>query len=220
MHARYYSPVMGRFLAVDPVDSARLVQPGSWNKYVYGGGNPLKYLDPDGLAVQAYTLLTEGPNHVPIRGIPDVLGLEQTSNGFHLNTNVRIEFSEGDDLSVYEIERDAFTLAPQQVHRTCPVENPDDPGHLSRTGNSIFVYDGPGITVSRGGTPVPRRAMGSGNYISFYQIRVLNKDTKSYDPKRFYFAISVTYENGEAVSYAVKEVTMEEYQEYLGSIEE
>jgi len=47
MHARYYSPVMGRFLSVDPV----LGDPGepqSWNRYTYVANNPLRYIDPDG----------------------------------------------------------------------------------------------------------------------------------------------------------------------------
>ena len=75
----------------------------------------------------------------------------------------------------------------------------------------MFVYDGPGITMSNGGRPRPRRSMGTGNYISFYQIRVQDKRTKEYDAKRFYFAISIQYENGKAVGYHVKELTKEDY---------
>ena len=182
------------------------------------GETRVKYVDPDGLAVQSFALLTEGPNHVAVPGFPNTLGLEQNVSGFHLNTNVRIDFDPGDDLNAYRVERDALTLAPQQVFRTGPVENPDDPGHLNRTGNTIFVYDGPGITVSRDGKPAPLRAMGSGNYISYYQIRVADKSSGSYDPKRYYYAISVTYKNGKAVSYAVKEVTEEEYNKYLQKV--
>jgi len=48
MHARYCSPGMGRFLSVDPVNSARPGNPQTWNKYVYGANNPAKFVDPDG----------------------------------------------------------------------------------------------------------------------------------------------------------------------------
>ncbi len=50
MHARYYKPLIGRFLSVDrhPGHSRA---PQSWNRYGYTRGNPLKYFDPDGLDV-------------------------------------------------------------------------------------------------------------------------------------------------------------------------
>jgi len=48
MHARYYSPHLGRFLSVDPVNSAELRAPQSWSKYTYVTGNPLRFVDPTG----------------------------------------------------------------------------------------------------------------------------------------------------------------------------
>jgi RHS repeat-associated protein len=50
MHARYYSPLWGRFLSVDPVlqiDRARRL-PQQWNRYSYALANPLRFLDPQG----------------------------------------------------------------------------------------------------------------------------------------------------------------------------
>jgi len=47
MLARFYSPVVGRFLGVDPV-GGRLKVPGSWNRYSYVLYNPQKYVDPSG----------------------------------------------------------------------------------------------------------------------------------------------------------------------------
>jgi RHS repeat-associated protein len=45
--ARYYDPVLGRFMGVDPVgfqeDNIH-----SFNKYAYGNNNPYKYIDKDG----------------------------------------------------------------------------------------------------------------------------------------------------------------------------
>ncbi|WP_413889574.1 RHS repeat-associated core domain-containing protein [Candidatus Aalborgicola defluviihabitans] len=45
--ARYYDPVLGRFMGVDPAT----VDPGnvhSFNRYAYANNNPYKYVDPDG----------------------------------------------------------------------------------------------------------------------------------------------------------------------------
>jgi RHS repeat-associated protein len=49
MHARHESPVTGRFLSVDAKE-AKLEVPQSWDRYGYALGNPLRYLDPDGLS--------------------------------------------------------------------------------------------------------------------------------------------------------------------------
>ncbi len=49
MHARYFSPVYGRFLGVDPSSgSFELGMTGSWNRYSYVYGNPVGNVDPDG----------------------------------------------------------------------------------------------------------------------------------------------------------------------------
>lgn len=48
MHARHCSPVTGRFLSLDPQDSAKRSQPQSWNRYAYALNNPIRYVDPDG----------------------------------------------------------------------------------------------------------------------------------------------------------------------------
>ncbi len=48
MHARFYSPLNGRFLSVDPARSAARDAPQSWNRYAYGRNNPANRIDPDG----------------------------------------------------------------------------------------------------------------------------------------------------------------------------
>ncbi len=47
MGARFYNPMLGRFLSVDAV---RFVEPNihSFNRYAYANNNPYKYTDPDG----------------------------------------------------------------------------------------------------------------------------------------------------------------------------
>ncbi|KAB2964106.1 MAG: hypothetical protein F9K16_05075 [Thermoanaerobaculia bacterium] len=47
LHARFSSPVVGRFLSIDPV-GGRPSSPQSWNRYSYVIGQPLNYTDPTG----------------------------------------------------------------------------------------------------------------------------------------------------------------------------
>ncbi len=45
--ARYYDPVVGRFMGVDPKEFSE-DNPRSFNRYNYANNNPYKYIDPDG----------------------------------------------------------------------------------------------------------------------------------------------------------------------------
>ena len=52
MHARFYSPVTGRFGSMDPINSAQPKHPQSWNKYAYVLDNPSNFRDPTGKCVE------------------------------------------------------------------------------------------------------------------------------------------------------------------------
>ncbi len=45
--ARYYDPVIGRFISVDPTAGVPF-NPQTWNRYIYPLNNPYKDVDPDG----------------------------------------------------------------------------------------------------------------------------------------------------------------------------
>jgi len=47
MHARYYSPWVGRFLSVDSI-LGKVSEPQSWNRYGYVSNSPLRLIDPNG----------------------------------------------------------------------------------------------------------------------------------------------------------------------------
>ncbi|MGY2224931.1 RHS repeat-associated core domain-containing protein [Pseudomonas gingeri] len=47
MGARYYDPVLGRFMGIDPVGFQEK-NLHSFNRYTYANNNPYKYVDPDG----------------------------------------------------------------------------------------------------------------------------------------------------------------------------
>ena len=52
MQQRYYDPVIGRFLSVDPV-GADANSGGNFNRYWYANNNPYKFVDPDGRRARA-----------------------------------------------------------------------------------------------------------------------------------------------------------------------
>ncbi|WP_369933211.1 RHS repeat domain-containing protein [Xanthomonas tesorieronis] len=47
MQQRYYDPLIGRFLSVDPV-RANSISGSNFNRYWYGNNNPYRFFDPDG----------------------------------------------------------------------------------------------------------------------------------------------------------------------------
>ena len=51
MQARYYDPVIGRFMGVDPV-GFRETEPALFNRYAYANNNPYKFVDPNGEYVE------------------------------------------------------------------------------------------------------------------------------------------------------------------------
>jgi RHS repeat-associated protein len=53
MHARYYSPNLGRFLSVDQVGGT-IGSSQSWNRYSYAKNSPTNRIDPDGNADTAW----------------------------------------------------------------------------------------------------------------------------------------------------------------------
>jgi len=59
MQQRYYDPVIGRFLSVDPV-TVSSSSGINFNRYGYGSNNPYKFFDPDGRCVGSHISDDEG----------------------------------------------------------------------------------------------------------------------------------------------------------------
>jgi RHS repeat-associated protein len=65
MQQRYYDPVAGRFLSIDPVVTDANTG-SSFNRYAYGENNPHKYIDPDGRAVESITVDRNNNVHIVV----------------------------------------------------------------------------------------------------------------------------------------------------------
>jgi hypothetical protein len=226
MHARYYAPMWGRFLSVDPIlDLAAVIeQPQGWNRYSYGANNPIRFIDPDGRAVVSYKVLDSGPNHVS--NLPrgeqaknvQVLGLENQPRGFYLKTNVAIAFDEGDNLADYRVERsvkfdtgitrDLGPGSPRIGFRKGSEENPHK-SQIADLGQTKYVYDSPGLSGMV-------KAIGNGTWRGVFEVKVYNTKTKTYDAKRFYYAVQIKYENGTATAGQAVEIDKETYCKSVG----
>lgn len=62
MHARFYSPTMGRFTSTDPVGGVSR-KPQTWNRYAYVLNNPMTWVDPFGL-VPCWVMGSDGKRHI------------------------------------------------------------------------------------------------------------------------------------------------------------
>ena len=94
--ARFYDPSIGRFTSVDPLAETM----PSWGSYVYGFSNPIKFIDPTGLAPEStivdknedgtYTVIdgdaNDGDNGIYIndgnRGKGELIGYSATPESF------------------------------------------------------------------------------------------------------------------------------------------
>ncbi|MDO9073102.1 MAG: RHS repeat-associated core domain-containing protein [Rubrivivax sp.] len=72
MQQRYYDPIAGRFLSVDPVTTDAKTG-GHFNRYVYAESNPYKFTDPDGRSSIAADVPHEVGGSGNGAGIADVL---------------------------------------------------------------------------------------------------------------------------------------------------
>jgi uncharacterized protein RhaS with RHS repeats len=63
MQQRYYDPVAGRFLSIDPIFTDVNTANG-FNRYVYAANNPYRFIDPDGRGVESVTVDRNNNVHI------------------------------------------------------------------------------------------------------------------------------------------------------------
>jgi RHS repeat-associated protein len=113
MHARYYTPIVGRFLSVDPVldMDKTLRQPQKWNRYTYVLNNPMKYSDPDGREEQLNgggTVVNNSSQTVYI-AFDGQMGMR--------STDYVIPLKPGESSQQFSFDADAVIVAPGPKHQ-------------------------------------------------------------------------------------------------------
>ena len=82
-NARYYNPLLGRFLSKDPIIH-RADGVLGFNEYIYVKNNPLRYVDPSGRV--NWDLLWEGTKQTVMGGLNTAFGALEVVGGFALAT--------------------------------------------------------------------------------------------------------------------------------------
>jgi RHS repeat-associated protein len=151
MQARYYDPVTGRFLSVDPVTPA----PGNafnFNRYGYGNNNPIINIDPDGRSVTcnstsctivAHSVLEEAVGYAYVGG---VILQRAVQNAIAPPKTAPVHHSE-------EAPPSAVQPAPSADGNTNPYDGPVDAPVVvvDKDGNAIPVGAGQRVTTSSSG---------------------------------------------------------------------
>jgi RHS repeat-associated protein len=127
MQQRYYDPVAGRFLSIDPV-VADVNSGGSFNRYAYANNNPFGYVDPDGRAVESVTI--DKNDNVYI-----VIGM----------TYKNISRERANQLNAAIVNKWSGTTGKYTLHTTII------PGSQAKFGNTITVVNGEGRSEATNG---------------------------------------------------------------------
>ncbi|WP_251962127.1 RHS repeat-associated core domain-containing protein [Pseudomonas sp. Marseille-Q5299] len=120
MGARYYDPVLGRFMGVDPVDF-QIDNLHSFNRYAYTNNNPNKYIDPDG----EFAILA-----IPI--LEYILPIAASLAAGYVAKNIADTLSHG---ALTTPSFQGIVLNPTHVHDT-PLPSPGNMHNESDTSNS------------------------------------------------------------------------------------
>ncbi len=158
MHARYYHPMFGRFLSVDPVLGDPEV-PQSWNRFAYVKNNPLSLVDPDGLAPEGvqdnagaalvYYAFYRNPVAIFEKIIfTGVATLGATGGGVvgDVSTGIFVRWIPGIDSQLQKIARDSTGV---NAYFPLPITSMAVNGVLS---NADAVILGPSVDSGAGGT--------------------------------------------------------------------
>lgn len=117
---RYYDPVIGRFLSVDPIESDTTTA-WNFNRYNYAANNPYRYTDPDGQqpndmggeAAELGIHLRIAIDYKTYRNMPN--GPEKALQGRYVATMFSVHLNDGRTAQRLRLEADTIDGAPAGV---------------------------------------------------------------------------------------------------------
>jgi uncharacterized protein RhaS with RHS repeats len=96
MQQRYYDPMIGRFLSIDPV-SADPKTGGNFNRYKYAANNPYRFTDPDGRKEYDCRVSGACASQIKVADLKagDVVHTDGATVSVRSNGDVQVAFKEG-----------------------------------------------------------------------------------------------------------------------------
>jgi RHS repeat-associated protein len=199
--ARYYDPIMGRFLQTDPMGYQ-----DSMNLYQAFNMNPVNFIDSMGMEVKDIILIIKGPNEIKSAelGKVKILGPQNKYGYFVFAVNIVVTFTEDDNPENYIAKQTAFYVFPNKTNedktrpgtpRTIMKDDPDKK-MVTRAKDKLIWYDNPGFKV-QGVLP----ATVSGAYFAVFTSTVvpIDKTNGTNTNKILYWAVQLIVKNGKIV---------------------
>ncbi|MGH8601618.1 MAG: RHS repeat-associated core domain-containing protein, partial [Gammaproteobacteria bacterium] len=155
--ARYYDPLIGRFMAVDPV-GFKVSDPMTFNRYSYGNNNPYKYVDPDGKEVFQIDIQVSAPKVAGILAHILKPEVETTGLSFGLafsapDTEGRGEYDVG-LFSTLELDSQGLSTGKLALGYSESLESSDsvkDIAGVEGSASMDFAVGGPDVSYSESG---------------------------------------------------------------------
>jgi RHS repeat-associated protein len=138
VHARYYNPILGRFLQTDPIGTA-----GGNNLYAYVGNDPINLFDPTGLSQQETGNDSNGVEDLSQQGLSKIASgvvlapvTDHTpgDNGVIRSILYQVQYANGDS---YTVDNNHPTLYVSEII------SGSQPGGTVPTGNGTFTSTDP-----------------------------------------------------------------------------
>jgi len=162
--ARYQSPAQGRFTSADPLmASANPRRPQTWNRYSYVLNNPLRHVDPSGMAIGPFRQVEKGGEtfYTANEDTGELMLYPGEVSNPSDEQNEDIASEEVNDHIAPTEESDAHeAAAPQEPQNPQPTQQPATAPQCDARIAAIFggpgavaatVYEPPGVNVGPGG---------------------------------------------------------------------
>jgi len=222
--ARYFDPIMGRFLQTDPKGYK-----DSMNLYQAFNMNGMNFVDPMGKAVEAIILKIRGPNELKNKSSAELgkvpkLGPKYKWSMWGYVINVMVLFTDDDSGEYYDPYQTAFVIYPNTDNidpsrpgkaREIMIDNPDE-RYTDRYKDKLIWGDNPGLKP-KGVNP---RAF-KGGFYAVFSATVKPKEGSPGKPtdKIIYFEIGIRVISGKIVKSVAREISKGKYDQKVKQYE-
>jgi RHS repeat-associated protein len=152
MQARYYDPVMGRFLSIDPVTFLDTGDTSQFNRYVYASNDPINRFDPNG--EDDYAILVGDPG----------LGRHNVGRNFERSAQTRANSLIANGHTVTTSRVSSVSDMRAALNTSKPLDGAIFFGHATNNALNVGEQSGAGTNLSAGPLGKNISDLGRGNF--------------------------------------------------------